>query len=84
MKLPKNRQKSRKKVDNGTAKKPTKAEKKSIMKLPKSRQKAGNEVVREACLICRCGKLFLKTVFPPGFFILHRASGTQNKNTLIS
>ena len=58
-----------------------------IMKLPKSRQKAektGNEVVREACLICRCGKLFLKTVFPPGFFILHRASGTQNKNTLIS
>ena len=54
------------------------------MELPKSRQKAGNEVVREACLICRCGKLFLKTVFPPGFFILHRASGTQNKNTLIS
>ena len=72
MELPKT-DKSRKKVDNETAKKPT-----------KSRKKACNEVVREACLICRCGKLFLKTVFPPGFFILHRASGTQNKNTLIS
>lgn len=68
MELPKTDKKAEK-VDNGTAKKPT---------------KSGNEVVREACLICRCGKLFLKTVFPPGFFILHRASGTQNKNTLIS
>ena len=39
MELPKTDKKAEK-VDNGTAKKPTKAEKKSIMKLPKSRQKA--------------------------------------------
>jgi len=29
-------------------------------------------------------EIVFENSFPPGFFILHRASGTQNKNTLIS